>query len=204
MVVSLAALFFCLMSFMTPKSAGNAHKLKSSNGPAEGNAEMQTMLSAVSAMLWGLVATKAKQGMAATNSSKSATVGSMMKSVSSLTMLVVMGSLFKFGAEVMYANPQVNAPATHKLQAAHESVTDGVWPPPEQFQQDHLDSFYDESSSHFMGGAANVALNNRLRSGKGESNPATFKGGKPSKAVKSKPSAYESLIKGRFEPIKKV
>lgn len=55
-----------------------------------------------------------------------------------------------------------------------------------------------------MGGAANVALNNRLKSGKGESNSATFKGGKPSKAVKSKPSAYEALIKGRFEPIKKV
>lgn len=119
---------------------------------------MQTMLTAISSMLWGLVATKAKQGMAASNSSKSASVGSMMKSVSSLTMLIVMGSLVKFGAEVIYVTPSVDAPATHKLQAAHKSVTDGVWPAPEQFQQDHLDSFYDESSSHYMGGAANVAL----------------------------------------------
>lgn len=159
MVVSLTALFFCLMSFMTPKQAGNAHRLKASNGPAEGNAEMQTMLTAISSMLWGLVAAKAKQGMAASKSSKSTSVGSMMKSVSSLTMLIVMGSLVKFGAEVIYVTPSVDAPATHKLQAAHESVTRGVWPPPEQFiKQDHLESFYDESSSHFMGGAANVAL----------------------------------------------
>lgn len=53
-----------------------------------------------------------------------------------------------------------------------------------------------------MGGAHNVALA-RL-SGSGESNPGTVKGKSPSsKAVKSKPSAYEALIKGRFEPLKK-
>lgn len=55
--------------------------------------------------------------MNATKSDKSATVGSLMKSVSSLTMLVVMGSLVKFGAEVVYATPStaLNEPVTHKL-----------------------------------------------------------------------------------------
>jgi hypothetical protein len=96
---------------------------------------MQTVLSAISTMLWGMVATKAKQGMNATKSDKSATVGGLMKSVSSLTMLVVMGSLVKFGAEVVYATPAtVNQPMTHKLQAGHQSSNSGVWPPPEQFQ----------------------------------------------------------------------
>lgn len=60
MVVSLAALFFCVMSFVEPKSASNTHRLKASNGPSEGNVEMQTVLSAISTMLWGMVATKAK------------------------------------------------------------------------------------------------------------------------------------------------
>lgn len=58
MVVSCVALFFIAMSFMQPKAS--VHRLKSSNGPTEGNSDVQNVLKLISAMIWGLVASKAK------------------------------------------------------------------------------------------------------------------------------------------------
>ena len=94
--------------------------------------------------------------MTASQSDEKETVGGVVKKASKLAILVLVGSLLKFAAQVTHAAPMT----TPKLMAGHAEPKTKVWPPPEMFEmkEDHPDSFYDPSSSHYMGGAHNVAL----------------------------------------------
>lgn len=113
-------------------------------------------------MLWGLVVAKAQQGFKATSAKDSNTVKSSVKNITMLFALIVGATVCKFVAESdMFAADA--EPKTAKKSLKHSLQSPNM---PE--------SFYDEDSSHYMGGAHNVALK-QLAEGKVNS---------PKKAVK--------------------
>jgi hypothetical protein len=123
---------------------------------------MAVTLNALSVMVWGLVAAKAKKGMEAASSDDHTTVRQMLKKATSLIMMVVFASLVKFGAEMSMKETHVSRHPT--LKAIHEPVqristfghaADSASP---WENKEHTASFYDPKSSHYMGGAHNVAL----------------------------------------------
>jgi hypothetical protein len=94
-----------------------------------------------------MVMKKASNGMAASNTKNSATVQSAVSSTGKLILLIVIASAVQFmvNSQAPLKSAAVPAVADHKmLQAAR----------PEQ----HPESYYDETSSHYMGGAHNAAL----------------------------------------------
>ena len=155
--------------------------LKSGHG-SNGLEDMSTTLNAISAMLWGLVVIKAKQGLTASDSKDPETVGTMLRKAGKLIILICMSSMLKFVAEMSANVPavQVQVPAHKRLQATH--ITTEV----------HPDSYYDPSSSHYMGGAHNVAMAHLT----GEPLPTknTHKG-TPSQKFNAQASAYDHLSK---------
>ena len=54
--------------------------------------------------------------------------------------------------------PSVNQVATHALQAPHSANIRKNLEPKPKLEAGHADSYYDENSAHYMGGAHNVAL----------------------------------------------
>jgi len=119
--------------------------LKASRAP-NGLEDMSATCTAISAMLWGLVVIKAKQGLNASDSKDPETVGTMLRKAGKLIILICVSSTLKFVAEMSQDVPSVTVPTSHRLQAEH--ITKEV----------HPASYYDPSSSHYMGGAHNVAM----------------------------------------------
>lgn len=167
MAIALGSLFyvcFTLMSTMkfgAPAHHGGHARLRASR-EEDGN-QMAMTLNALSVMVWGLVAAKAKTGMQAASSDDHTTVKSALKKATNLVLLIVFASFVKFGAEMSQKN--FNIPAGHPTlkatrgSAAHVST---FVPPADAASpwedKEHTPSFYDPESSHYMGGAHNVAL----------------------------------------------
>lgn len=110
--------------------------------------QMSTMLNSFSVMIWGMVLAKAKKGMKAAESDNHITVKKMLRQATTLILLVCVASFAKFGAEMSQKETFV-ASRHPTLKAAHSTVIT---------EEVHSDSFYDPNSSHYMGGAHNVAL----------------------------------------------
>jgi hypothetical protein len=128
------------------KYSGRHHKLGASNEAVESSAYGQTF-SAVSVAIWGLVVAKAKTGVDAAAKNDAASVGGLVKRVGYICALIAAASLTQFMGHYNTTNP-VEAvtkatASTHKLQASNER---------------HPDSYYDKTSSHYMGGGHNVLI----------------------------------------------
>lgn len=141
-----------LQNMQTQANHSGHPRLRASHGETGSNSDMHNTLTALSTMLWGLVVTKAKQGIDASQNKDSVAVGGMFRKAGQLIILIVVASFVKFGAEVTDSHQQTqraNLVARHRLQAAS---------PTHDAPKKHLDSYYDPGSSHYMGGAHNVAL----------------------------------------------
>ena len=127
------------------KYSGRHHKLGASNEEAESSAYGQTF-SAVSVAIWGLVVAKAKTGVEVASKNDAASVGGLVKRVGYMCALIAAASLTQFMGHYNTANPVeavTKATSSHKLQASNEH---------------HPASYYDKSSSHYMGGGHNVLI----------------------------------------------
>lgn len=166
---------------------------------------MAVTLNALSMMVWGLVAAKAKAGMQAASSDDHTTVKQMLKKATNLILMVVFASFVKFGAEMSQKqntigsrHPTLKAirtPTTEFTQATNfMEIGDSASPWEEK---EHTPSFYDPTSSHYMGGAHNVALahlsnpNSAMLTGVPEATPV--------KSFNAQQTAYEALIEGRTD-----
>jgi hypothetical protein len=103
-------------------------------------------------MIWGLVLQKARNGMSVSTSKDTSSVGETVKKTGTLIALILGATVLQFVAN--YQTPvQTAAPASHPvLQQAHR--LQAASPMAEELPA----SFYDKSSSHYMGGAHNAAL----------------------------------------------
>lgn len=139
------------MHFMTAKANKSAqataiskhYKLGSSKSEGS-DFDIQSTASGLSVMLWGLVVAKAQQGFKASSAKDSTTVKSKIRNITMLFCLILGASVCKFVAEskdFAAEQPKTEKALKHSLQSTKM-----------------LESFYDESSSHYMGGAHNVAL----------------------------------------------
>ena len=107
--------------------------------------------------IWGLVVAKAKAGQEASNSKDAQSVKGMVKKVGTICALIACASMFQLMGSLNTANPVEavqKATSGHKLQAGRQS---------------HPASYYDKTSSHYMGGAHNrlieAAKNGELSQG---------------------------------------
>ena len=137
--------FFMSTRVSEPKHnfSGKHHRLGASNDTAEAEVYSQTF-SALSMAIWGLVIAKAKAGQEAASSKDSASVGSIVKKVGTICALIATASMFQLMSSLNTTNPvEAVTKATqssHKLQASNTR---------------HPASYYDKSSSHYMGGVHN-------------------------------------------------
>lgn len=141
--------------------SGRNHKLGAS---AETEDSYAATFSYMSVAIWGLVVAKAKAGVEAASKDNASSVGSLVKKAAVFTALIAAASLCQFlgsmntqsaTAPKIVENPSVMT-ASHKLQASvydnHEASV----------SKQHPASYYDKTSSHYMGGAHNVLLNTKL------------------------------------------
>lgn len=123
------------------KSEHGRHKLGASNEAEEFSAYTQTF-STISLAIWGMVVAKAKTGLDAASKGNAESVGALVKKVGYLSAMIMVASVFQLMSTANTANPvKAIEQASHKLQAAN-----------------HPASYYDKTSSHYMGGAHNVLL----------------------------------------------
>lgn len=114
----------------------------------DGSFDLKSTANGFSVMLWGLVLAKAQQGFKASTSKDSTTVKSKISNISKLIGLIIGATLCKFVAESNFLEssvPEINS---------KKSLKGGRL----QSSKNMPESFYDPSSSHYMGGAHNVAL----------------------------------------------
>jgi hypothetical protein len=157
MIVSALALAFIAFRYMRPAQAprrtyGGKPRLGASNEAVDTD-ETASLFSGISVFIWGLVFTKAKQGMEAAGTNDSAKAGGLLKKSAGLIFMIIVASVFQLMSTHSYETSPTEAiekVATHALQSSRSP--------------EHTASYYDETSSHYMGGAHNVALNN-LRQG---------------------------------------
>lgn len=162
-MVGCIGIIFCLMSYMTaakaPVKASPQPKHKLGAGISDfanddGSMDMQSTAKGLSVMLWGLVVAKAQQGFKATTDKDSATVKSRISNVTKIFGLIIAATLCQ-----MFATNQFFAAQTDSKVETKKTLKSSVRPT-------HSKSFYDSDSSHYMGGAHNVALQ-ALAEGKG-------------------------------------
>lgn len=94
-------------------------------------------------MIWGAVAAKAKTGLEAAESKSVSTVSEGLKRVISLSILIVLGTVLN-----MYQSDSFKSIFAEAAPETH----------PQLEQSNHLPSYYDTSSAHYLGGAVNAAL----------------------------------------------
>lgn len=143
------------------------HKLGASRSNDSGF-DLQANAGGLSIMLWGLVLAKAKQGFQAASAKDSTTVKSKLSKVTLLISLIIGAAVCGFVAQ-------------SDLFAAEESSPKKALKSKHSLQSSNMpESFYDENSPHYMGGAHNVALK-QLAEG---SNKKTIKEATSKKSVK--------------------
>lgn len=172
MMSSVVALGFMAYQYFTPAQTPRNYgkpRLGAANVEAETD-EMSGMFNGVSVFIWGLVLAKARSGMDAASQKDTGTVGGLLKRSAGLIFMIAIASVFQllsvYKSEMVPSAEQV---AKHALMAAHEAentgshnfvsenMRNGVEPKP-KLEAGHSESYYDEKSPHYMGGAHNVAL----------------------------------------------
>jgi len=147
-VLALAYMAYCYFSpaQTARKTAGGKPHL-GAGSVAEETDEMSGMFSGISVFIWGLVLAKARSGMEAANTKDSGSVGGLLKKSAGLIFMIAAASVFQllstYKAEM---TPSIQSVAKHALQSSRKP--------------DYTESYYDEQSPHYMGGAHNVALAN--------------------------------------------
>lgn len=141
----------------TPKAA-TQHKLKQSNSSdpmsmftgADGTLDITSMANLASMAIWGMVLAKARSGLEAVETQDTTKVGGLLSKVTSLIVLITVSAICKMVALSTTLEP-VSVPP---VEVAHNT------PLLKQSRQEkqYPESYYDESSSHYLGGAHNVAL----------------------------------------------
>jgi len=151
MFAAISAFFYMAYCyfFAAPK-ASNTYSGKPRLGAAhveESDDGMQSTFSGISVFIWGLVLAKAKQGMTAASTKDSSSVGGLLKKSAGLIFLIVVASVCQLmSSKTVPETVQHVVKQNLHLQSGHG--------------EEHSDSYYDKSSSHYMGGAHNVALAN--------------------------------------------
>ena len=135
-----------LLSYETSQTYGKG-KLGASDSSSD---PMQMAFHSMSLMIWGLVASKAKQGLDAASSKDVTTVSSKFSNAISMSVLCILATALQmYGSQQMNVNDIMESASNSsgfKLESAHV------------VQESHLPSYYDASSSHYMGGAASAAM----------------------------------------------
>lgn len=146
-VLALGYMFYCYFSpaQTSRRSVGGKPRLGAANA-AEETDEMSSMFSGISVFIWGLVLAKARSGMEAATTKDSGNVGGLLKKSAGLMFLIGVASVFQLVSTYKGEMPTVQQVAKHSLQSSHDV--------------ERSDSYYDKESSHYMGGAHNVALAN--------------------------------------------
>ena len=164
MVIGCCGLAFAAYRYMMhsssakPHYGAKSHKLGASSEVGALDDGTTAMFKAMSLAIWGLVVSKAKSGLEAATKSDEQSVGAIVKKVGIFTALIAVASVCQLMGQANTPSPveavtEVSS-SSHKLQASRES---------------HPASYYDKSSSHYMGGAHNVLLNaakEHMKSGK--------------------------------------
>ena len=156
------------MSFQ-PAKAPVTHKLKlapkvgatteTAMPAADGSVDFSQLANMASMTIWGLVLAKARSGLEAVETKDTSKVSSLFSRVVSLIVLICSAAIFK-----LIANATENMkPAAFEV-AEVEEVASAARPLLKQ-SREYPESYYDETSPHYMGGAHNVALEN-LKNGK--------------------------------------
>lgn len=113
---------------------------------------MASTFSGISCLIWGLVLQKARNGMDVSSSKDSSTVSDVVKKTGTIICLIIGATALQFFAN--YNTLESAIPASHPaLQSSHFSLKAAS-----PIVEDLPESYYDSSSSHYMGGAHNVAL----------------------------------------------
>ncbi len=117
---------------------------------ADGTLDITSMANLASMAIWGMVLAKARSGLEAVETQDSSKVGGLLSKVTSLIVLIAVSAICKMVALTTTPQP-VSVPA---VEVAHNT------PLLKQSRQEeqYPESYYDESSSHYLGGAHNVAL----------------------------------------------
>jgi hypothetical protein len=148
-----AAAIYCFMT-LKPKAAPQ-YRLRQSNdnpfGTADGSVDVSQMANMISMMIWGLVLTKARAGLEAVDSKDASKVGGLLSRAVSLIVLIGAAAIFKLVSTISQAAPE--AVEVHANPILKQART-----------QEFPESYYDETSPHYLGGAHNVALQ-QLKSG---------------------------------------
>ena len=129
--------------------SGRAHKLGAGN---TSDVDIQSTFSGLSCMIWGLVLTKARNGMNAASTKDSSTVSQVVSRTGQLILLIIGATACQYIANFQ-TSVEFTEPASHPaLKQAHQLKAASP------IVEDRPESFYDVNSSHYMGGAHNAAL----------------------------------------------
>lgn len=124
--------------------SGRDHRLGASNEASGETSQSAQTFSMVSVAIWGLVVAKARTGMEASTKSDSTTVGGLVSKVGTICGLIAAAALCQFMGTMGASEATGVASKGHKLQSGRPTS--------------HPASYYDEESSHYMGGAHNALL----------------------------------------------
>jgi len=160
---------YSLMSFQ-PAKAPVTHKLKLAPKvgatestetlmpAADGSVDFSQLANMASMTIWGLVLAKARSGLEAVETKDTSKVSSLFSRVVSLIVLICSAAVFKL---IATATENMKPAATEVAEV--EEVASAR--PLLKQSREYPESYYDETSPHYMGGAHNVALEN-LKDGK--------------------------------------
>lgn len=188
-VIGCIGLGLCLMSYMSASKAPakvqtpKHHKLGSGLSDFtndDGSMDMKSTFNGMAVMLWGLVIAKAQQGFKASSAKDSATVQSKISNVTKLLGLIIGATICQFAASSKFLAADNKAVETKKT-LKHSLKAPAV---------NHTESFYNTESSHYMGGAHNVALKQLAEGVK----PSTKKSTKKVKSLSGTSAALKSLV----------
>lgn len=117
---------------------------------ADGSFDITQLANMASIFIWGLVLTKAKSGLEAADTKESGTVGGLLSKAVSIIVLIGVSAIFKLVANITGTQPAF--PTYQEVQTVSKPVLK------QSAIREYPDSYYDEASPHYMGGAHNVAL----------------------------------------------
>lgn len=145
-VVGLAAFGYGAFQMLTTKEAHVYGKGKLGAGKDSSSDPMSVAFNSMSVMVWGLIAAKAKTGLNAAQDKDATSVSQAFSRVISMSLLIVLATCLnlysKSSALDLDDALSFEAPVHHVLESASPKPA----------------SFYDHSSSHYLGGAHNAAL----------------------------------------------
>lgn len=163
--------------------SGSGHRLGAANEAFTEPSQTAQTFSMVSVAIWGMVVAKAKTGMEASTKTDSTTVGGLVSKVGTICALIAAASLCQFMGSMGAAESTGVASKAHKLQSGRPTS--------------HPASYYDEESSHYMGGAHNALFQYAQDTMDGKSRTEMDK--KPTSAFTALTNYAKDRMEGKVE-----